>query len=156
MGIPLWNVPEVREFYDEDKSSIGEIDLDYFKPNSAYPRHCIAARITAENPDEGFKPTSGKIERIVFQSNQKVWVYFSVVAVCVVNEYADSQFGHIFANAPTREEAPARWWAPSRSSSSSERSARRSSIWASSSRPMPSRRTPSTRRGSTASSLRRA
>jgi len=58
-------------FYDQDKSSIGEIDLDYFKPNSAYPRHCIAARITAENPDEGFKPTSGKIERIVFQSNQK-------------------------------------------------------------------------------------
>jgi len=22
--------------------------------------HCIAARITAENPDDGFKPTSGK------------------------------------------------------------------------------------------------
>ena len=40
----------MREFYDEDKSSIGEIDLDYFKPNSAYPRHCIAARTTAREP----------------------------------------------------------------------------------------------------------
>jgi biotin carboxylase len=27
----------------------------------------IAARITAENPDEGFKPTSGAIERVKFQ-----------------------------------------------------------------------------------------
>jgi acetyl-CoA carboxylase/biotin carboxylase 1 len=105
MGIPLHNIPEVREFYDEDKAGIGRINLDYFKPNSAYPRHCIAARITAENPDEGFKPTSGKIERIVFQSNQKVWGYFSVIADGGVHEYADSQFGHIFANAATREES---------------------------------------------------
>ena len=47
----------MREFYDEDKSSIGEIDLDYFKPNSAYPRHCIAARTTAENPQPYPDPT---------------------------------------------------------------------------------------------------
>ena len=68
----------MREFYDEDKSSIGEIDLDYFKPNSAYPRHCIAARITAENPDLGFQPTSGLIEELNFRSTPDVWGYFSV------------------------------------------------------------------------------
>ena len=95
----------MRTFYGEDKSAIGEIDLDYFKPHSKYPRHCIAARITAENPDEGFKPTSGKIERIVFQSNQKVWGYFSVIADGGVHEFADSQFGHLFASGPTREVA---------------------------------------------------
>ena len=50
MGIPLWNIPEVRAFYDESPSGIGEINLDYFKPNSAYPRHCIAARTTAREP----------------------------------------------------------------------------------------------------------
>ena len=112
MGIPLHNVPEVRAFYDESPAGIGEIprgpdgvNLDYYKPHSEYPRHCIAARITAENPDEGFKPTSGKIERITFQSNQKVWGYFSVIADGGVHEFADSQFGHIFANAPTREDA---------------------------------------------------
>ena len=35
----------------------------------------------------------------------QVWGYFSVIADGGVHEYADSQFGHIFANAPTREEA---------------------------------------------------
>ena len=104
-GIPLYNVPEVRAFYGKDVDGIGEFDLDYFKPYDDYPKHVIAARITAENPDEGFKPTSGKIERITFQSNTQVWGYFSVTADGGVHEYADSQFGHIFANAPTREEA---------------------------------------------------
>ena len=64
LGIPLYNVPEVRAFYGKDFDGIGEFDLNEFKPNSQYDRHVIAARITAENPDEGFKPTSGKIERI--------------------------------------------------------------------------------------------
>lgn len=65
----------------------------------------IAARITAENPDEGFKPTSGKIERVKFQSTSNVWGYFSVGANGGIHEYADSQFGHLFAKGPTREDA---------------------------------------------------
>jgi hypothetical protein len=65
----------------------------------------IAARITAENPDEGFKPTSGKIERVKFQSTSKVWGYFSVGANGGIHEFADSQFGHLFASGATREEA---------------------------------------------------
>merc|ERR1719238_131487 len=93
MGIPLYNVPEVRAFYGKDFDGIGEFDLNEFKPNSQYDRHVIAARITAENPDEGFKPTSGKIERINFQSSTKVWGYFSVMADGGVHEFADSQFG---------------------------------------------------------------
>jgi len=105
MGIPLYNVPEVRSFYDADPSGIGEVNLDYFKKSSEYPKHVMAARITAENPDEGFKPTSGKIDRIIFQSDTKVWGYFSVVADGGVHEFADSQFGHLFATGDTREEA---------------------------------------------------
>ena len=65
----------------------------------------IAARITAENPDEGFKPTSGTISRIKFQSTPNVWGYFSVGANGGIHEFADSQFGHLFAKGPTREEA---------------------------------------------------
>jgi len=103
MGIPLHNVPEVRRFYGEDYNGIGEFDLDQFKKHSEYEKHVIAARITAENPDEGFKPTSGKIDRITFQSNTDVWGYFSVTADGGVHEYADSQFGHLFASGPTRE-----------------------------------------------------
>jgi acetyl-CoA carboxylase/biotin carboxylase 1 len=72
MGIPLYNVPEVRRFWGHDYNGVGEIDLTHFKPSSEYPKHVMAARITAENPDEGFKPTSGKIDRINFQSDTKV------------------------------------------------------------------------------------
>ena len=49
-------------------------------------RHLIAARITAENPDEGDKPTSGGIERVAFQSTPNVWGYFSVGANGGVHE----------------------------------------------------------------------
>ena len=105
MGIPLYNVPEVRAFYDEDPNAIGAFNLEYYKPFDKYDKHVIAARITAENPDEGFKPTSGKIDRIAFQSTTKVWGYFSVTADGGVHEFADSQFGHLFASGATREEA---------------------------------------------------
>merc|ERR1719230_1039329 len=70
-----------------------------------YEKHVIAARITTENPDEGFKPTSGKIDRISFQSNTQVWGYFSVTADGGVHEFADSQFGHLFASGPNCEVA---------------------------------------------------
>ena len=103
MGIPLYNVPEVRAFYDKDFNGIGEFDLEVYKQHEEYPKHVMAARITAENPDEGFKPTSGKIDRISFQSNTQVWGYFSVTADGGVHEFADSQFGHLFASGPTRE-----------------------------------------------------
>jgi len=104
MGIPLNKIPEVRRFYGRDMYGDSEIDFleeDYSDVNS----HVIAARITAENPDEGFKPTSGSIERIKFQSTSNVWGYFSVGANGGIHEFADSQFGHLFAKGPTREHA---------------------------------------------------
>ena len=66
----------------------------------------IAARITAENPDEGFKPTSGKIDRISFQSNTQVWGYFSVTADGGVHEYAESQFGRLVRYAQLHANEP--------------------------------------------------
>jgi biotin carboxylase len=72
---------------------------------SKQQQQVIAARITAENPDEGFKPTSGRIERVKFQSTSSVWGYFSVGANGGIHEFADSQFGHLFASGPTREAA---------------------------------------------------
>jgi biotin carboxylase len=67
--------------------------------------HLYFILISAENPDEGFKPTSGKIERVKFQSSPNVWGYFSVGANGGIHEFADSQFGHLFASGPTREDA---------------------------------------------------
>lgn len=104
MGIALDRIPEIREFYGRDPN--GKDRIDFMTEEYIYPtRHVIAARITAENPDEGFKPTSGRIERVKFQSTPKVWGYFSVGANGGIHEFADSQFGHIFASGPTREEA---------------------------------------------------
>jgi biotin carboxylase len=54
---------------------------------------------------QGFKPTSGRIDRIRFQSSPTCWGYFSVGANGAVHEFADSQFGHLFASGATREDA---------------------------------------------------
>ena len=104
MGIALDRIPEIRQFYGRDVD--GKDHIDFIKEEYIYPeKHVIAARITAENPDEGFKPTSGRIERVKFQSSPNVWGYFSVGANGGIHEFADSQFGHLFASGPTRESA---------------------------------------------------
>jgi len=105
MGIPLEKMPQVRRFYgkspDDEDSPIDFLEDDYVYPET----HCIAARITAENPDDAFKPTSGAIRRIKFQSSVSCWGYFSIGANGAIHEYADSQFGHVFARGKDREEA---------------------------------------------------
>jgi acetyl-CoA carboxylase/biotin carboxylase 1 len=105
MGIPLQNIPEIRRLYGREDiygtSPIAFLEEEYRPIDS----HVIAARITAENPDEGFKPTSGTIERIKFQSTSNVWGYFSVGPNGGIHEFADSQFGHLFAKGATREQA---------------------------------------------------
>lgn len=104
MGIPLYNIPQVRAMYGREMYGTGAIDFleEDYKPIET---HVIAARITAENPDEGFKPTAGSIERIKFQSTSNVWGYFSVGSNGGIHEFADSQFGHLFAKGPNREQA---------------------------------------------------
>jgi len=105
MGIPLDKIPCVRQFFGREPHNMDD-KIDFMKDQYVYPdRHVIAARITAENPDEGFKPTSGKIERVKFQSTNKVWGYFSVGEHGGIHEFADSQFGHLFAHGATREDA---------------------------------------------------
>jgi acetyl-CoA carboxylase/biotin carboxylase 1 len=106
MGIPLFRMPDVRRFYSRPDWLDGSSKIDFMTERYQLPkRHVIAARITAENPDEGFKPTSGSIDRIFFQSTPNVWGYFSVGANGGVHEFADSQFGHLFATGETREDA---------------------------------------------------
>jgi len=104
MGIPLTNIPDIRKLYNRDMFGTSAIDFmseQYREVN----RHVTAARITAENPEEGFKPSSGSIQRVMFQSTPRVWGYFSVGANGGIHEYADSQFGHIFASGVNREES---------------------------------------------------
>uniref|UniRef100_A0A8B9SCJ5 acetyl-CoA carboxylase n=1 Tax=Apteryx owenii TaxID=8824 RepID=A0A8B9SCJ5_APTOW len=105
MGIPLHRIKDIRMMYGV--SPWGDVPIDF--DNSAHvpcPRgHVIAARITSENPDEGFKPSSGTVQELNFRSNKNVWGYFSVAAAGGLHEFADSQFGHCFSWGENREEA---------------------------------------------------
>ena len=40
--------------------------------------HVVAVRITSEDPDDGFKPTGGRIQELSFRTKPDVWAYFSV------------------------------------------------------------------------------
>ncbi|KAM4760455.1 acetyl-CoA carboxylase 1 isoform 7-T8 [Cyanocitta cristata] len=105
MGVPLHRIKDIRMMYGV--SPWGDTAIDF--ENSAHvpsPRgHVIAARITSENPDEGFKPSSGTVQELNFRSNKNVWGYFSVAAAGGLHEFADSQFGHCFSWGENREEA---------------------------------------------------
>lgn len=110
MGIPLHNIPEIRELYGrnrfEDNPKDVSVKIDFDNTPRVPPNgHCIAVRITAENAEAGFKPTSGGIQELNFRSTPNVWGYFSMDSSGSIHEFADSQFGHLFANGPDREQA---------------------------------------------------
>lgn len=110
MGIPLYHIPEIRELYGknrfEDDVSDGMSIIDFGKTERVAPYgHCIAVRITAENAEAGFKPTSGGIQELNFRSTPNVWGYFSMDSSGSIHEFADSQFGHLFASGMDREQA---------------------------------------------------
>lgn len=85
------------------ESSIIDFDNPEHKPRPW--GHVIAARITSENPDEGFKPSSGTVQELNFRSSKNVWGYFSVAASGGLHEFADSQFGHCFSWGENRNQA---------------------------------------------------
>jgi acetyl-CoA carboxylase/biotin carboxylase 1 len=104
MGIPLHRIADIRRLYGRHPHGIDTIDFAYAE-RCAPPRHCVAVRITAENPESSFQPTSGAIRELHFHSQIDVWGYFSVDSSGSVHEFADSQFGHIFASGRDRESA---------------------------------------------------
>ncbi|KAJ8762687.1 hypothetical protein K2173_011167 [Erythroxylum novogranatense] len=112
MGIPLWQIPEIRRFYGIEhgggydawrKTSTVATVFDLDKAESTRPKgHCVAVRVTSEDPDDGFKPTSGKVQELSFKSKPNVWAYFSVKSGGGIHEFSDSQFGHVFAFGESR------------------------------------------------------
>eukprot|EP01035_Chromulina_nebulosa_P020054 gene20054-26034_t len=104
MGLPLYAIGDVRKIYGRHPRGKDTIDFE-LSERQVPPRHCIAVRVTAENPESGFQPTSGKIQELSFRSAIDVWGYFSVNSSGLIHEFADSQFGHIFAGGPDRETA---------------------------------------------------
>ncbi|KAI5477007.1 hypothetical protein MNV49_006965 [Pseudohyphozyma bogoriensis] len=112
MGIPLHQIRDIRTLYGKSPHGSSKIDFDFEDPASAATQrkpspkgHVVAVRITAENPDAGFKPSSGTLQELNFRSSTNVWGYFSVAAAGGLHEFADSQFGHIFAYGSDRSES---------------------------------------------------
>ncbi|EPQ56622.1 cytosolic acc1, acetyl-CoA carboxylase [Gloeophyllum trabeum ATCC 11539] len=112
MGIPLHRIRHIRQLYGVEPHATSEIDFDMVNPDAMQvqrrPRpkgHVVAVRITAENPDAGFKPSSGSLQELNFRSSTNVWGYFSVNSAGGLHEFADSQFGHIFAYGQDRSES---------------------------------------------------
>ncbi|KII85890.1 hypothetical protein PLICRDRAFT_44314 [Plicaturopsis crispa FD-325 SS-3] len=112
MGIPMHRIRDIRQLYGVAPNGSSEIDFEMLKPEANQlqrkPRpkgHVVAVRITAENPDAGFKPSSGVLQELNFRSSNNVWGYFSVSSAGGLHEFADSQFGHIFAYGEDRGES---------------------------------------------------
>jgi acetyl-CoA carboxylase/biotin carboxylase 1 len=85
MGIPLHRIRDIRLLYGLDGNGSSPIDFEgtstsvLEKQRKPRPKgHVIAVRITAENPDAGFKPSSGMVHELNFRSSTNVWGYFSV------------------------------------------------------------------------------
>lgn len=105
MGLPLHRIRDIRMLWREQPMGESPIDLDDLTKRRPANGHVVAARITAENPDEGFKPNNGQLRELTFRSSTNVWGYFSVSGSGGLHEYADSQFGHVFAWGETRDHA---------------------------------------------------
>ena len=110
-GWVLSALPKIDGTLMAPLSDIAPYMVDVNNPSTADPfaktnGHVVAVRITAENGADGWKPTVGAIRETDFQSLPGVWGYFSVRCPnAEVHAFADSQFGHIFAHAPTRKQA---------------------------------------------------
>jgi acetyl-CoA carboxylase/biotin carboxylase 1 len=91
IGIPLHRIRHIRTLYG-------------VAPNAS-SENVVAVRITAENPDAGFKPSSGSLQELDFRFSTNVCGYFSVSTAGSLHEFADSQFGHIFAYGEDRSES---------------------------------------------------
>lgn len=90
--------------YNHDPSGREPFDLDLTLRRKPIG-HVIATRITAENPNEGFKPNGGKLHCINFSPFNGTWGYFSVQSDGCIHDFSDSQFGHIFSQGSSRLEA---------------------------------------------------
>ncbi|EFP03855.1 hypothetical protein CRE_28772 [Caenorhabditis remanei] len=93
MGRALKDIPCVRRFKErEEKGENGKM-------------HCMAARVTCEDPNDRFLPSTGTVRSLKFNSTSKAWAYFSLSDGSTVHEFADSQIGHVFARGRDRSEA---------------------------------------------------
>ncbi|MHB0913052.1 MAG: acetyl-CoA carboxylase biotin carboxylase subunit [Armatimonadota bacterium] len=82
--------------------------LGYGQKDVQIRGHAIECRITAEDPDRGFTPSSGKIESLVLPGGFGVRMDTHIYPGYTVPPYYDSLLGKLIVWAPSRAEAIAR------------------------------------------------
>ena len=98
MGIPLTQILDLQRLFQSTS--------DLLMANRLSPRgHVIAARITAENPDAGFKPNSGKLLELNFRGTRMCGAISPWVCPvdCMHTPIPNSE--HVFAYGQSRDEA---------------------------------------------------
>ena len=70
--------------------------------------HAIEVRLCAEDPSQGYRPSSGRFERIEFAAVEGVRVDSGVENGSVVSPYYDSMIAKVIAHGPTRSIAARR------------------------------------------------
>ncbi len=67
--------------------------------------HAIEFRLNAENPDRGFAPTPGRIERLVLPGGRGVRIDTHLAAGCEIPRFYDSMIAKLMVLGDSREEA---------------------------------------------------
>uniref|UniRef100_A0A1I8F9Z7 Biotin carboxylation domain-containing protein n=1 Tax=Macrostomum lignano TaxID=282301 RepID=A0A1I8F9Z7_9PLAT len=136
-------IKEIRVLYRQDRAGLQRDRLRVAGHAAEPSGHVIAARITSENPDEGFKPSTGAVQDLIFRGSRTVRQHRRPARV------RDSQFGHCFFSFGDHREAARRTSSSHSRSCQSIRSDFRTTVEYSSAcwRTRASRRTASTRAG---------
>jgi acetyl-CoA carboxylase/biotin carboxylase 1 len=68
MGVPLWRIPQIRATFVgvDARLDVEEFDMEA-TPQRLPDSHVVAVRITSENANNGFKPTAGRIDELMFK-----------------------------------------------------------------------------------------
>ena len=79
--------------------------LDFGQEDVRLSGHAMEFRVNAENPDRGFAPTPGPVERVVWPGGRGVRVDSHVAAGSVIPRFYDSMIAKIIAHGRDRAEA---------------------------------------------------
>jgi len=89
---------------EQIKIAAGE-ELDIKQEDIKITGHAIECRINAENPEKGFRPSPGKIERMHIPGGLGVRLDSAVYQGYVIPSAYDSMIGKLIVHGKTREEA---------------------------------------------------
>ena len=111
MALPLHRIKHIRQLYAAAPGDNSEINFEMTKPEvnqlqrKLRPKgHVVVIRITTENPDAGFKHSSGSLQELNLRYSANIQGYFSIGSGDGLHKFANSQIGSIIASGEDRGE----------------------------------------------------